>query len=78
MKIKGVNYDAGAVMGFNWRPDFDMPTVRRELEIIKNDLHCNAVRIDAQDIRRVTAAAQAALDQGLDVWFSPILWDKST
>ena len=64
-------------MGFNWRPDFDIPTVRRELEIIKNDLHCNTVRIGAQDIGRVTAASQAALEQGLDVWFSPILWDKS-
>lgn len=64
-------------MGFNWRPDFDISTVRRELEIVKNDLHCNAVRIGAQDIGRVTAGAQAALDQGLDVWFSPLLWDRS-
>jgi len=64
-------------MGFNWRPDFDISSVRREFEIIKNDLHCNAVKIGAQDIRRVTATAQAALDQGLDVWFSPILWDRS-
>jgi hypothetical protein len=77
MRLKGVGYDAGAVMGFNWRPYFDVPTVRREFEIIKNDLHCNAVRINAQDIRRVTAAAQAALDQGLDVWFYPTLWDRS-
>ena len=77
MKIKGVGYDAGAVMGFNWRPHFDIPIVRRELEIIKNDLHCNAVRISAQDIGRVTAASQAALDHGFDVWFSPILWDRS-
>jgi hypothetical protein len=77
MKIKGVHYDAGAVSPFNWRPDFDIPTVRREFEIIKNDLHCNAVMIYAQDIGRVTAASQAALEQGLDVWFAPILWDKS-
>jgi len=77
MRIKGVGYDVGAYMLFNWRPDFDIATVRRELEIIKSDLHCNTVRIGAQDIRRVTAASQAALEQGLDVWFSPILWDKS-
>jgi len=77
MRIKGVCYDVGAVMPFNWRPHFDIPTVRRELEIIKNDLHCNAVRICAQDICRVTEAAQAALDQGLDVWFSPLLWNRS-
>jgi hypothetical protein len=77
MKIRGVDYDAGAVMGMNWRPHFDIPTVRREFEIIKNDLHCNAVRIDAQDIGRVAVAAQAALDQGLDAWFYPVLWDRN-
>ena len=77
MRIKGVCYDAGAVMAFNWRPHFDIPTVRRELEIIKNDLHCNTVKIDAQDIGRLTAAAHAALGQGLDVWYQPVLWDRS-
>jgi len=76
MNRKGVCYDVGSYMAFNWRPDFDIAIVRRELEIIKNDLHCNAVRIGAQDIGRVTVAAQAALDQGLDAWFSPLLWDK--
>lgn len=76
MKLKGVDYDAGADMGFNWCPDFDIPTVRREFEIIKNDLHCNAVRVGARDLGRLTAAAQAALEQGLDVWFYPLLWDK--
>jgi len=45
MNIKGVNYDVGTVMGVNWRPDYDPETVHRELEIIKNDLHCNAVGI---------------------------------
>ena len=77
MRIKGVNYDAGAFMGMNWRPHFDLPTVRREFEIIRNDLHANAVRIGARDLGRVTVAARAALDQGLEVWFSPLLWDRS-
>lgn len=77
MRLKGVSYDAGAYMAFNWRPDFDPLTVRREMEIIKNDLHCNAVRITAQDINRVFVSAEAALEQGLEVWFEPVLWDKS-
>lgn len=77
MNRKGVCYDVGAYIGFNWRPRFNLEEVRRELEIIKEDLHCNAVKIGAEDIGRVTAAAQAAVDQGLEVWFSPILWDKS-
>ena len=64
-------------MGFNWRPVFDPKVVRRELEIIKNDLHCNAVIITALDVGRVVTAATAALEEGLEVWLSPLLWDKS-
>ncbi len=64
-------------MGFNWRPVFDPKVVHRELEIIKNDLHCNAVSISARDIGRLVTAATAALKQGLEVWLSPLLWDKS-
>jgi hypothetical protein len=40
---RGVNYDVGTQMGVNWRPDYNLETVHRELEIIKNDLHWNAV-----------------------------------
>ena len=76
MKLKGVCYDSGSYMAFNWRPDFSPATVRRELEIIKKDLHCNAIRITGQDIGRLTASARAALDRGLEVWFTPTLWDK--
>ena len=46
-------------------------------EIIKNDLHCNAVSISARDVGRIVIAATAALEQGLEVWLSPSLWDKS-
>jgi hypothetical protein len=64
-------------MGFNWRPVFDPKVVHRELEIIKNDLHCNAVSISALDVGRIVTAATAALEEGLEVWLSPLLWDKS-
>jgi len=60
----------------NWRPKFEPAVVRRELQIIKEDLHCNAVRICGKDVRRLTMAANAALDQGLEVWLSPEIWDK--
>jgi hypothetical protein len=76
MRLKGVCYDVGAVMAFNWRPHFDEANVRRELEIIKNDLHCNAVRITARDLQRLSVAARAADELGLEVWYSPVLWDK--
>jgi len=64
-------------MGMNWRPDFDPKTVYRELEIIKNDLHCNAVRICGLDINRLMIATEDALNQELEVWLSPLMWDKS-
>ena len=77
MRLKGVSYDVGRVMGFNWRPHFDPKIVHRELEIIKNDLHCNAVRICGFDIDRLMISSEAALDVGLEVWLSPEMWDKS-
>ncbi len=78
MKRKGVCYDVGRVLlGVNWRPNFDARVVNRELEIIKNDLHCNAVRICGLDIDRLMIAGEDALKQGLEVWLSPEMWDKS-
>ncbi len=77
MELKGVSYDVGRVMGGNWRPQFDPKIVRRELEIIQKDLHCNAVRICGLDIGRLTTAAEVALQLGLNVWLSPEMWDKS-
>jgi len=78
MKRNGVCYDTGRVMmGTNWRPSFDVKTVSRELEIIKADLHCNAVRLCGQDTNRLAVAAEIALKLGLEVWLSPELWDQS-
>jgi hypothetical protein len=75
MRIKGVNYDVGTVMGVNWRPDYDPTVVQRELKIIKNDLHCNAVGISGKSIKRVVLTAEAAIDEGLEAWLNPSGWD---
>jgi hypothetical protein len=75
MKIKGVNYDVGTVMGVNWRPDYDPQVVQRELEIIRHDLHCNAVGISGKDIGRVLLTAEAAISQGLEAWLNPSDWN---
>jgi len=78
MNRKGVSYDVGRVMmGSQWRPKFDPKQVHRELEIIKNDLHCNTVRICGLDLKRLENAAEDALTQGLEVWLSPEMWDRS-
>lgn len=63
-------------MYFNWRPHFDHKTVNHEIEIIKKDLNCNAIRISGLDIKRLTVATEIALKQGLSVWLSPTMWNK--
>jgi hypothetical protein len=78
MEQKGVDYDVGRVLeGTLTRPTFDMKIIHRELEIIKNDLHCNSVRICGFDIERLVLAAEDALKQGLEVWLSPEMFEKS-
>ena len=76
MNRKGVHYDVGRVMGMNWRPNVDPKIVQRELEIIKNNIHCNAVRICGPQYRAANDR-NGALKQGLEVWISPEMWDKS-
>lgn len=79
---RGVCYDVGTVYsGFAYRvatrPAFDPDRTRRELEIIKTDLHCNAVRIVGRDVGRLMQATEMALGLGLEVWLSPALYEKS-
>ncbi|MGR7023278.1 hypothetical protein [Geodermatophilus sp. URMC 62] len=78
MERRGVNHDVGtATRGAGWttRLDFDPAVVRRELEVIAEDLHCTAVRISGQDVGRLTTAARLAREVGLEVWLSPVLVD---
>ena len=78
MNRTGVCYDVGRVlMGQSWRPVLDPHEMHRELQIIKDDLHCDAVRICGRDIDRLMTAGEDALQQDLEVWVSPELWDGS-
>jgi hypothetical protein len=75
LRQRGINYDVG-VFPYGQRkrpsrPSFDLGVVKREIQVIKRDLHCNAIRISGQDIDRLVAASQFALEEGLQVWFSP-------
>ncbi len=73
MNIKGIDYDLGNYYGGGHptRPTFDRATVKRDIEVIKRDLHCNAIRLNGKDIERLTFAAACAIEQGLQVWFLP-------
>ena len=79
MDIKGVCYDVGRAYNdwFLTRQVFDPAATRRELQIIRDDLHCNAVHFQGTDIGRLTTAAADALNLGLRVWLSPELFEKS-
>lgn len=71
VRRKGMGYDTGfTVGGYTGRP-VDQSLVQRELEIIRNDLHCNAVRLIGNDLDRLEVAAEYAAGLGLEVWFSP-------
>ncbi len=76
MRPVGVNYDTGLRYdGRSTRTRFDAGTVRDELRIIANDLHAPAVRVSGNDPDRLVIAGEAALEAGLDLWFSPVPMD---
>ncbi|MFJ9032183.1 hypothetical protein ACIRQP_27380 [Streptomyces sp. NPDC102274] len=72
MRAKGISYDTGFVRdGEISRERFDPDVVKRELGVIRDDLHCTAVRVIGGDPERLELAATCAADLGLEVWFSP-------
>jgi hypothetical protein len=83
MQHQGVHYDTGTIFrgpGYaisTRRAALDLSLVRRELEIVRDDLHANAVRIVGSDVGRLTAVTEAALGLGLEVWFSPAFFEYS-
>ncbi len=81
LQHRGIHYDTGTTFrgpGYEIstrRADLNFSVVRRELEIIRDDLHANAVRIGGSDVTRVTATTEIALNLGLEVWFSPAFYE---
>ncbi len=72
MRRKGINYDTGFISaGRTTHEPFDPEVVRRELRVIRDDLHCNAVRITGGVPDRLETAAVHAAEAGLEVWFCP-------
>ncbi|GED73073.1 hypothetical protein BRE01_67750 [Brevibacillus reuszeri] len=72
MRMRGVTYDTGFLSeGASTHPNFEATRVHREMEIIRRDLHCTAVRVTGGEPVRLEIAAQAAAAAGLEVWFSP-------
>ncbi|RSM85808.1 hypothetical protein DMH04_16580 [Kibdelosporangium aridum] len=79
MRAKGITYDTGFVRNDTIsRERFDLEVVERELRIIRDDLHCNAVRITGGNAERLNQAATIAADLGLEIWFSPYPLELTT
>jgi len=73
IEIKGVNYDVGVGLIFANNASIDLTTSKmiEEIGIIKNELHCNAVRIYGRDLKKLVECSNIAIKEGLMVWFSP-------
>jgi hypothetical protein len=72
MRGKGITYDTGFLSaGTSTHEPFDPEVVRREMRIIRDDLHCNAVRVTGGYVDRLKIAATHAADAGLEVWLCP-------
>ncbi|MEV2240344.1 hypothetical protein [Micromonospora sp. NPDC049891] len=72
MRVFGMNYDTGFVSaGSTTHEPFDAETVRRDLRVIREELHCDAVRITGGVQDRLELAARFAAEAGLEVWYCP-------
>ena len=73
MSVYGVVYDVGLNFGGknlsveNFRPE----QVAYDMSIIKHVLNCNTVRIEGEDLNRLSIATREACKQGLKVLFNP-------
>jgi nitrogen regulatory protein PII-like uncharacterized protein len=67
--VKGVNYDVGVPKYSS--TSLTSTKMTEEIGIIKNELHCNAVRIYGRDLNKLLECSNIALQAGLQVWFSP-------
>jgi len=75
----GITYDTGFRSGgSSTHEPFDPDVVRREMRIIREDLHCDAVRITGGHVDRLEVAAVHAAAVGLEVWLSPFTNDLTT
>jgi hypothetical protein len=72
VRARGINYDTGFLPGDKLsRKAFTAEIVRREMAVIADELHCDAIRISGREPDRLAIAAQEAKAAGLEVWLTP-------
>jgi hypothetical protein len=79
MRAWGVTYDTGFTnIGTTTHEPFDPDIVAKEMRIIRDDLHADAVRITGGVADRLEIAARHAVAAGLEVWYCPFTNDLTT
>ena len=75
MKIKGMNYDVGIQFEFGnpvtVNNHFSEERMKKDFDIIKNELGCTAVRLSGTDVDEIIRGSELVLQAGLDCWVSP-------
>ncbi len=72
IEIIGVNYDAGIGLFSDRNGDnISYAEMQEAMRVIRNELHCNAVRIYGYDLDKLIQCSRIAISEGLMVWFSP-------
>src|SRR5258708_37497587 len=74
LRARGIGYDTGFSFDGVTRRPFDHEVVRHELQIIRDDLHCTAVRLFGNDLDRLEFAARHAAHLGLEAWLPPLTY----
>ncbi|MFI6316406.1 hypothetical protein ACIBG8_02750 [Nonomuraea sp. NPDC050556] len=76
MRGKGITYDTGYVnSGSSTRDVFDPEVVAREMRVIREELHCDTVRVTGTEPERLELAGRLAAEAGLAVWLGPFTCD---
>jgi hypothetical protein len=75
--LKGINYDVGTLFGATpSRVSWHLADVRRDLSVLRDELHCTTVYLFGTDLPRLAQAARIARENGLGVWLQPRLIDQ--
>jgi hypothetical protein len=73
LAYRGVVYEVGAgeTPGTAW----SAARMRRDMRVIRHDLHANSVKVTGDGVDRLTTTAAEAAERGLHVWLEPTLGD---
>lgn len=75
--LRGINYDVGTDYGsVPSRVSWHRSDVVRDLNTIREELHCTTVNLFGTDTGRLAEAADTARRAGLEVWVQPRLVDR--